>query len=109
MYKLYLDDIRTPPDDSWVVARSYNQAVKIFEDIGAPAEVSFDHDLGVIEGTVIPDKTGYDFAHFLVEKDLDTGCLPKNFKYSIHSANPIGRENIEKLFSSYFKFTERFS
>jgi len=50
---VYLDDIRTPPREDWVIARDFEEA--IVESRGLPDFISFDHDLG--EGL-----TGYDFA-----------------------------------------------
>jgi hypothetical protein len=94
-YKLYLDDLRTPKSDGWVVVRSYDEAVAYVEANGFPQAVSFDHDLGA--GT----KTGMDFARYLVEKDLDRNCMPDNFEYNIHSANPVGRANIDGLLLRY--------
>jgi hypothetical protein len=54
--KVFLDDIRDPPDDSWTVVRSYNQMINVlnadfvFSNI---TEISLDHDLG-------ENKSGYD-------------------------------------------------
>ena len=98
--KLYLDDKRDPPDEiagSHIVVRSYEEAVQLVKDFGFPEEVWFDHDLGT-------DKTGLDFAHFLIDLDLDTGAMPGNFSYRIHSANPVGRANIAGLLDGYLRF-----
>jgi hypothetical protein len=95
--KIFLDDIREPPDNTWDVARSYEDALFLVEYLGFPDEVSFDHDLGT-------EKTGLDFAHFLIELDLDTGAMPVQFTYRVHSANPVGRANIEGLLSGYLRF-----
>jgi hypothetical protein len=46
MTKLYLDDIRKPPDDTWIVVRNFNDFCKHIETHGLPDVVSFDHDLG---------------------------------------------------------------
>ena len=95
--KLFLDDIREPPDTSWVVVRSYADAVRAVEQDGYPQMVSFDHDLG-------SEKTGLDFAHFLVNLDLDTQAMPDGFTYRVHSANPVGHENIDGLLGRYLRF-----
>jgi len=108
-YKLFLDDIRSAdwvyPDeavDSWVVCRSYAAAVDTVNSQGWPCHVSFDHDLG----EAVP--SGMDFAHYLVEKSLDEidsggQGLPKSFEYRVHSANPIGAENIQALLQRYIE------
>lgn len=95
-YKIFLDDIRDPPDSSWTVARSYDAAVALLEQ-GWPEMISFDHDLG-------EDRTGFDFAKYLVELDLDSGTMPVNFQFQVHSANPIGRQNIEGLLDGYIRW-----
>ncbi len=113
-YKLWLDDIRNPPDDSFVVARSYAEAGALIIRDGFPNFVSFDHDLG--EGL-----TGYDFAKLLVEIDQDRSAykpdneiwegfdlrkmlMPEDFAFTVHSANPVGRDNIEYILNNYLKF-----
>ena len=47
--KLYLDDVRDLPDDSFTLVRSYEEAVLFVKDNGIPPFISFDHDLGVDE------------------------------------------------------------
>ena len=100
-YKLFLDDVRDPswrnngnPDD-WIVCRSVDEAIRVFEDMGWPAMISFDHDLG----NQVP--TGMDFARWLVNHDLDTQSMPQNFVYTVHSQNPVGTANIRGLLENY--------
>lgn len=82
----------------WVISLSYEEAVLLIEKHGYPSFVSFDHDLGNVS-----DKTGYDLAKYLVERDLDNGDMPDDFGYEIHSSNPVGRENIDSLFKGYLE------
>jgi hypothetical protein len=99
---LFLDDLRDPPNDGrrWAVARSCAEARKMVMNSGSsPFLVSFDHDLGD-DGE--PEETGYTFAKWLVEQDLDRpGFLHSGFSYRVHSANPIGAENIRRLLDNY--------
>ena len=46
--RIYLDDVRTPVDQDWVVVRSYDEFVAAVKDIGLSniETVSLDHDLG---------------------------------------------------------------
>ena len=100
MYNLFLDDERFPSGDSmdWVVVRSYDEAVAQVLNWGFPSFISFDHDLGPDE------KTGYDFAKWIVELDMDHGVIDvENFEFYVHSQNPVGKENIEKLLENYLK------
>ena len=96
-YRLFLDDLRDPPDATWVVARSFEEAVNIIAISGCPELISFDHDLG-------PGRTGYDFAHWLVQQDLDRKILQPEFSFQVHSANPVGARNITCLLDRYLTF-----
>lgn len=94
---MFLDDIRNPPDEDWVVVRNFDEAIAHIEDNGCPNFISFDHDLGDQFA-----KTGYDLAKWLVETDLDcSGFLPEDFDFNVHSANPVGAANIRALLRSY--------
>jgi len=102
MTKLYLDDIRDPKDSSFIVVRSFNEAVDFVKTNGVPDYISFDHDLGLEPG--INEKTGYDFAKWLVEADLNEEIeIPIHFRFNVHSANPIGAKNIEEYLKGYLR------
>jgi hypothetical protein len=105
--KVWLDDIRPPPDDSWTWCKTGIRAIVQATFIGI-VEISFDHDLGeentdelfhiTIGGRDIWTETGYNVAkvfEFLVWNKSMT-----RFKWSIHSANPVGRKNIESAMNS---------
>lgn len=96
MLKIYLDDIRTPPDSSWLVVRSVEDFKKRILSTSMPiTELSFDHDLG----DKVPD--GYDAAKWFVELAMDDKEIAQNLKIVIaHSDNPPGRENIAAYFES---------
>lgn len=104
MNKLYLDDLRLLPDDSYILARSYDEAVKYVKQNGIPNFISFDHDLGVDENNnLLP--SGYDFAKWLVEMDMYNNYLfPSDFDFIVHSANPVGKVNIERYLNNYLKY-----
>jgi hypothetical protein len=88
---LYLDDLRSTPENFKRVY-DYDEFVNFINKNGVPEFISFDHDLG--EG-----KTGFDCAKFLVEFCLDNGVSDINFQ--VHSQNPVGKENIEKLLDNF--------
>lgn len=120
-YKLFLDDIRNPPDGSWVVARSMAAAVTYIQAYGFPRFISFDHDLGLklkapeqvdysghhyiliadLEDTEAP--SGFDFAKWLVNEDLEIQWMSRGFDYQVHSANPVGAANIRGLLDHYLR------
>ena len=104
MMKLYLDDVRDLPDESFDLARSYEEAVLFVKENGIPPFISFDHDLGVDENEkLLP--TGFDFAKWLVDMDMDNIYkFPENFSFNVHSANPVGKANIEGYLKNYLNF-----
>ena len=100
MYKLFIDDIRQSPDDKWLVTRNYQETIQILTEYKCPTFISFDHDLG-------EDKSGMDFAKWLVEYDMDHNIInTDNFSFVVHSANPVGKENIEGLLGAYLKIKD---
>ncbi len=96
MLKIYLDDIRTPPDSSWLVVRSVEDfKERILSASVSITELSFDHDLG----DKVPD--GYDAAKWFVDYVMDNEEIAQNLKIVIaHSDNTPGRENIAAYFES---------
>lgn len=99
-YKLYLDDERNPKTPGpWVVVRSYENFIATIEKLGVPAEMSLDHDLGEGEG-----KDGIDCVKWLINKK---GIDLRKVKINVHSANTVGRENIEGLIKSWNKFLDK--
>ena len=96
-YKLYLDDVRPIPE-GWIGMRCFHSFTLFIKDHGLPQEISFDHDLGVIEDTMDLALNGYDCARWLLDKYQDE---TNNIKIHVHSANPVGRERIINLFRDY--------
>ena len=115
---IYLDDIRTPNDERWIICRDYDEFVNRVNEIGLDniETISLDHDLGetaireyfknvtnnyILDYDNIHEKTGYDCAKWLVEKSIETGVnLPTILT---HSANPIGSANIMGYINNYLK------
>lgn len=100
-YSMFLDDLRFAEKYyvfPMVTVRSYEEAVKYVEEHGLPEFISFDHDLGE---TGEEEKTGYDFAKFLIEYMMNHE-IKTPFKYYIHSANPVGASNIRSYLTNAF-------
>ncbi|NDB36219.1 MAG: hypothetical protein EB023_12990 [Flavobacteriia bacterium] len=93
MWNLYIDDIRFPPRDrDWLVCRSSQEALDRVTAMGMPQFISFDHDLGEDDTTMV-------FLRRLVNEVWDGVSLPPD--YQIHSANPVGAENIRSFMDSW--------
>lgn len=84
--RLWLDDLRPAPE-GWRHVQTAEQAIACLLQ-GAVREISLDHDLGEPSAG-----TGYDVA-CAVERLAAEGVLPR-LRWSIHSANPVGRAKME--------------
>jgi len=113
--KIYLDDVRIPVDQSWVVVKNYDEFVQKVTEIGLEniELISLDHDLGDsamkewLHGVVknyeinydnITEKTGMDCAKWLVNQWMNGKPV---CKVMVHSANGIGSGNICGLIWNY--------
>ena len=114
--RLYLDDIRTPINDEWIVVRNYEEFISEIKKWGLERfeVISLDHDLGDtamveyynnvkpnydLDYNNILEKTGYDAAKFLVAESMNKKIpLPQIY---IHSANPIGSANMMGYINNY--------
>ena len=102
-YRLFLDDERYPPQDgkAWTVARSSDEAIHAVKMFGMPDFISFDHDLGGEDTSIV-------FIKWLIDEVIDSDPadgLAKSFPraYYIHSQNPVGVKNIRSLMSSFIQ------
>ena len=110
-YRLFIDDERNPVDvtwgswqdqalyrdDEWLIARNWNEVLELVVSLGFPQMISFDHDLGENQ------KTGYEIAQRLCDMVLDGVEMPKDFRFLVHSKNPVGTENIRKYMDNFLK------
>lgn len=116
---LFLDDERMPGDVTWIliggvgswgatwdIVRSFAEATDWVIKYGCPDVISFDHDLGAAHyaNDYSDGKTGYDFCKFLIDYDINNNVMPADFSFTVHSKNPIGKENIETLLNNYLNY-----
>lgn len=90
--KIWVDDIRTPPDDSWRWAKSLmiaDSMLRRWKMNGVVVtEMSLDHDLG-------GDETTRPLVLWMIENDF----WPE--KIYVHSANPPGVYWLESMIERY--------
>jgi hypothetical protein len=116
--RIYLDDVRTPIGDDWIIVRNHEQFVSCVRLYGLEniEVISLDHDLGdtamieyynnvkdnyTIDYNNILEKTGYDCCKFLVSLSMEKNIpLPQIF---VHSANPVGAHNMMGYINNYLK------
>lgn len=97
--KIWVDDIRTPPDDSWLWARTSEHAISILESVSKwhtnPIEImSLDHDLGILAYSNKEDTTR-PIVMWMCENDF----WPVEVR--VHSANPVGIDWLEGMIERY--------
>jgi hypothetical protein len=114
--RLYLDDIRSPVDDDWIVVRNYDEFVAQLKlnGLGNFEVISLDHDLGegamveyytnvknnyMLDYNNIEERTGMDCCRYLVSESMNEKIpLPQIY---VHSANPIGAANMMGYINNY--------
>lgn len=94
--KLYVDDIRPAPE-GWQQARTVTDAIRFLAQFGEQVdEISLDHDISYaveVAGTQRPFPSPENFtavARFIVA----LGIQPK---ITVHSANPVGANEIQLI------------
>lgn len=98
-YRMFLDDERFPADKDadMIIVRNLDEVKKIVEEKGFPVYISFDHDLGSSEN-------GLEVARWLVIYLMNRNeDLPPGFSYTVHSMNPVGREDIIGYMDSFIR------
>lgn len=114
----YVKNPRIYWEGDWDIVRNYDQFVKYIEENGLPDLISFDHDLAdehyndlfsdknwVKDDNDIElsygeykEKTGLECAKWLVDYCSDNNKkLPE---FMVHSANPVGKKNIESYLNN---------
>lgn len=101
--KLWIDDIRNAPDDSWTVARSVGAAIRAIAHFGNDIkEISLDHDIshqigmGALSRPYPCEETFQPVAYYMAEFYDGT----KYPKVTIHTSNPEGAVTMKKILES---------
>ena len=87
--KLFLDDERNPPDDTWIVVSTVEDAKSLIQS-GKVISLSFDHDLGTAQ-------TGYDLACWIEEQAFNQNFDLVPSTMLVHSQNPVGASKIRQV------------
>jgi hypothetical protein len=92
MLKLWVDDLRPPPDDTWIHCETSSSAIWLLKYArqggSVVAEMSLDHDLG-------GDDTTRPIVMWMCEREY----WP--LQVHVHSANPVGIEWLEGMIERY--------
>ena len=91
--KLYLDNIRNPhqsgyKDSEWIVCKNDKTFIDMFTSFdNIITHISFDNDLTCVKW----------LCDYILDNGLDTSNLTLNF----HTANPVGKENMETYWRNF--------
>lgn len=90
--KLWLDDLREPPDSSWVWVKTADKAI---EALSSGVDIaSLDHDLGTTRSS--KERSGYTVVLWMAENNVwPTEAVV------IHSWNSIGSERMAAMVDRY--------
>ncbi len=115
--KVFIDDVRNPPNDTWVLCRTYDDvedlvigpyldAIFSRNPVDQINEISFDHDLGSdrYSGKTIAQEM-VNLSYFRVMSG-ETPLFAEDVIVRVHSMNPVGARNIADVFCDYFRKME---
>ena len=96
-WHLWIDDIRKPPNDIyWAWIKTTDEAIKLLKaDLKSSIHIfdiiSFDHDAGDLVNQ------GGDYIKILDWIEKNYPFLECPYIFHIHSMNPVGKENMERI------------
>lgn len=96
--KLWVDDIRTPLDDTYDVVRTYDDAIAALTAT-VYTDIYLDHDLACFKNG--RELTGYDVVMWIVDQKINNPAFTPPVRYHMLTANPVGRENMMALINRY--------
>lgn len=104
--KIWLDDVRPVPDDSWYHITTGEDCVHFIKWAGLEniAAISFDNDLGegVMEGYQVLNTV----EHLVAVRAISSSPLNSVPTLSVHSANPVARARMEMIIERIRKMIE---
>lgn len=101
-YKVFLDDIRFPPDNTWTEFKDPYDCFDFYKNNWADiVEISLDHDLWYIN-QFGEEVTWYDVLEWILNYRYGNNSNSNNRNIplpsiSFHTANPVGRQNMERI------------
>lgn len=105
--KLWVDDIRNAPDDTWHVARTVTAAIRAlamfeFEEVSLDHDISHQVSVGELSRPFPCDETFEAVAHYIAEKALASGRFEDRArrwdpKVVLHTSNPVGAQAMKEV------------
>jgi hypothetical protein len=107
--KVFVDDVRYPPDDSWNLVRTVTEAIRILDGVVYVDELSLDHDIQCfgppdLPGSIHTSNETYEpVARYVAAMPVER--RPK--RVIIHTANPGAATNMMKILEGRVEKLER--
>lgn len=104
---IFLDDVRIPPDDGneWTLVQDIESAMRLLIEAwycrSDDIVLSLDHDLG----DNVP--TGNDLVNQIERMVATQHEFKPKLEMRIHSANPVGQQNMERGIQSIYRLLGR--
>jgi len=109
--KLFLDDVRNPPDDTWITVRSVRELIGWIElayyEENIITHLSLDNDMGEneLEGRKVVDYLEEKMYYMFYNRHTPYRLRFFPREITVHSANPVAKQammqgilNIERMF-----------
>lgn len=103
--KLFVDDIRNPPDDSWTLARTVTEAIRAiarydFEVISLDHDIS--HPVSIGNGLQRPFPCGETFAAVAYYLSAKYGnCMEDAPKVILHTSNQVAGDEMSMILAGF--------
>lgn len=106
--KLFVDDIRNAPDESWTVARTVNSAIKAiamfhFDEISLDHDISHQVHVDELSRPYPCSETFQAVAHYIALK-YNVERLPGSPPVplvTLHTSNPVGAQEMKQILSPH--------
>ena len=98
--KIWLDDERPMPGNYNIHIKTAWEAIEVLKQ-GRVTAISLDHDLGPPEAG-----SGYDVAKWIEEQAFHKKDQSPDLIVSIHTDNPVGRQNIKYAIKNAEKYSD---
>ena len=91
--RIWLDDMREAPA-GWTRCVRPDEVIELLEG-GEVEEISLDYDLGLVDERGL-DWNGEDVLRWIEQQVFERGSSVRLPVISIHSANPVGRQRLQR-------------
>jgi len=109
--KLFVDDIRTPPDDSWTLVRTVTEAIRAiarfdFEEISLDHDISHEVSIGNHVSRPFPCGETYAAVAYYIALKYQ-GYSATHPKITLHTSNEVAGDEMANMFDDHGIIVEK--